>query len=113
MIATFFNGVLGVVMIITFWCVALSRQSRKSAANARTSFCVTDIEALVNNDSGFPIIRLVHNATGSYAGACVLGSLLLILLYFSTVTTVASSSRQVWAFSRDQACPRESPILPC
>lgn len=84
MIATFANGVLGVVMIITF------------------CFCVTNVEELVNSDSEFPIIQIVHNATGSYAGACVLGSLLLILLYFSTVTTVASTSRQIWAFSRDQ-----------
>lgn len=84
MIATFANGVLGVVMVITF------------------CFCITNIEATVNSDSNFPIIQIVHESTGSYAGAIVLGSLLLVLLYFSTVTTVASSSRQVWAFSRDQ-----------
>lgn len=88
-IATFANGVLGVVMVITF------------------CFCVTNLEATVNSDSDFPIIRIVHDATGSYAGACLLGSLLLVLLYFSTVTTVASSSRQVWAFSRDRVRPQE------
>lgn len=32
----------------------------------------------------------------------MLGSLLVILLFFSTVTTIASASRQTWAFSRDQ-----------
>lgn len=68
-------------------------------------FCVTDYEALVKSDFMFPIIRLVNEATGSKAGAVVMGSLLLILLYFSTVTTVASSSRQIWAFSRDQGFP--------
>ena len=66
------------------------------------SFCITDIEYTVNNGGNFPIVQIVHQATGSFAGACILGSLLTVLLYFSTVTTVASSSRQVWAFSRDQ-----------
>lgn len=89
MIATFANGVLGVVMIVTF------------------CFCVTNVDDLVNSNSSFPIIQIVHSATGSYAGACVLGSLLLVLLYFSTVTTVASSSRQIWAFSRDQVYCRD------
>ena len=54
------------------------------------------------NSSDYPVIQVVYNATGSYAATCVLGTLLVILLYFSTVTTVASASRQTWAFSRDQ-----------
>lgn len=28
--------------------------------------------------------------------------MLVVLLFFSTVTTTASASRQIWAFSRDQ-----------
>lgn len=52
--------------------------------------------------SEYPVILVVYKATGSYAATCVLGAMLVILLYFSTVTTVASASRQAWAFSRDQ-----------
>ena len=55
--------------------------------------------------SDYPVIQVVYNATGSYAATCVLGAMLVVLLYFSTVTTVASASRQVWAFSRDRVSP--------
>lgn len=66
------------------------------------SFCITDVQTLVDSDSDFAIIEVIYNATGSRAATVVLGSILLVLLFFSTVTTVASASRQVWAFSRDQ-----------
>lgn len=90
--ATFANGIMGVTMMITF------------------CFCITNLDDIVGPDSSdFPVIEVIFNATGSYAGACILGSILLILLYFSTVTTVASASRQVWAFSRDNVS-RTDPI---
>lgn len=82
--ATIANGVMGIAMIITF------------------CFCITDLEATLGADTNFPIINIIHSATGSNAGTCVLGSVLVILLFFSTVTTIASASRQTWAFSRDQ-----------
>ena len=85
MYATFGNGILGIVMIITF------------------CFCITDLNIVVgDNASAYPVINVVNNATSSLAATCVLGALIVVLLYFSTVTTVASASRQVWAFSRDQ-----------
>ena len=68
------------------------------------SFCITNLEEYLEGGD-FPIIQIVYDATGSYAATCVLGGLLVILLFFSTVTTVASASRQVWAFSRDRGFP--------
>ncbi len=65
------------------------------------SFCITDLDALLSDGSQYPIIQVLFNATSSYAGTIILGSILLVLLFFSTVTTVASASRQTWAFSRD------------
>lgn len=61
-----------------------------------------DVEEILNSTSHFPVIDVIYRATGSYAGTCVLGSVLVVLMYFMTVTTVASASRQVWAFSRDR-----------
>lgn len=86
--ATVANGVMGIAMIITF------------------CFCITDLEQLLSLETDFPIINIIQNATGSFAGTCVLGSVLVILLFFSTVTTIASASRQTWAFSRDQVYTR-------
>ncbi|CAK1355822.1 unnamed protein product [Cercospora beticola] len=85
--ATVLNGILGVTMLISF------------------CFCIQDIERLVSMDTDFPIIEVLLNATGSRAATCVLGAMLVVLLFFSTVTTTASASRQVWAFSRDQGFP--------
>ncbi|KXL51023.1 MAG: hypothetical protein FE78DRAFT_66392 [Acidomyces sp. 'richmondensis'] len=81
------NGVCGVAMLITY------------------CFCITDLQDLLSSTSQYPIVNVLYSATNSYAATCILGSVLVILLYFSTVTTVASSSRQIWAFSRDQGFP--------
>jgi amino acid transporter len=84
MLATVLNGVLGIAMMITF------------------CFCILDIDQVVGDGaSQFPVMQIVLAATESYAATCVLGALLVVLLFFSTVTTVASASRQIWAFSRD------------
>jgi choline transport protein len=98
----FLNGVLGVTMVISF------------------CFCIKDVEAFVSGvidtnlicrnykrvltksqSSSYPIVDVVYTTTGSYAGTCVLIVFLLILLFFSAVSTVASSSRQIWSFARD------------
>jgi choline transport protein len=52
-------------------------------------------------ESGYPIVDVIYATTGSYAATCVLISFLIVLLFFSAVSTVASSSRQIWSFSRD------------
>lgn len=71
-----------------------------------TSFCITDLDIIIGeNSTDFPIIEIIYGATGSYAATCILGGLLILLLFFSTVTTVASASRQVWSFSRDRGLP--------
>lgn len=44
---------------------------------------------------------VIYEITGSYAGTCVLIAFLIVLLFFSAVSTVASSSRQIWSFARD------------
>lgn len=96
--ATLANGIMGITMIISFWLVP----SHPTLMNTDLcSFCIQDLEDLLNSDSDFPIISIIYNATESQAGTLVLGSILVILLFFSTVTTIASASRQIWAFSRD------------
>jgi amino acid transporter len=53
-------------------------------------------------ESGYPIVDVVYATTGSYTATCVLISFLIVLLFFSAVSTVASSSRQIWSFARDK-----------
>ena len=86
--ATFVNGVMGIAMLISF------------------CFCITDLDATLQSE--VPIIQVLYSATRSYAATCVLGSVLVILVFFSTVTTIASASRQTWAFSRDQVSEKST-----
>jgi len=64
-------------------------------------------------ESGYPIVDVIYATTGSYAATCVLISFLVVLLFFSAVSTVASSSRQIWSFSRDHVSPPLSLFVPC
>ena len=91
MFAVIFNGVLGVIMLITF------------------VFCIPNINAVVLLDQ--PILQVIFNITGSYAAACVLGSLLLVLVAAATITNIAAASRQAWAFARDRGFPYSSWIM--
>lgn len=55
--------------------------------------------------TGIPVMQLLLNITKSQAGTIVLSVILIILNYFATITTIASSSRQTWAFARDMGFP--------
>ena len=88
--ATFVNGVLGIVMMITF-CFAVGGGD--------------NLEQVLDSNIGIPVIQLLYNVTASKAGTVVMSVVLLILQYFSAITTIASSSRQTWAFARDKGFP--------
>lgn len=86
--ATVINGILGIIMMITF-CFAVG----------------DNLDVILNSNTGIPVVQLLYNVTGSHAGTTVMTLLLLILQYFSAITTIASSSRQTWAFARDRGFP--------
>ncbi|ORY09001.1 amino acid permease-like protein [Clohesyomyces aquaticus] len=85
--ATFFNGIFGITMMITF------------------VFCGGALDSVINSATGVPVLQAGYNATGSVAGSAVMGTLLIILTFFAAVSVVASSSRQIWAFARDKGLP--------
>ncbi|KAF2110208.1 amino acid permease-like protein [Lophiotrema nucula] len=88
--ATFFNGIFGIVMMITF------------------VFCGGALDSVLDSPTGVPVLQAVYNATDSVAGTMVMGVLLVILVFFSSVSVTASSSRQIWAFARDKGLPFSS-----
>ncbi|MCJ1461955.1 hypothetical protein MMC07_000555 [Pseudocyphellaria aurata] len=85
--ATFFNGLLGLVMLITL------------------CFCLGDVDAVLNSPTGVPIVQVLYNSTGSMAGTTVLTVVLILLSLVGLITCVAASSRQMWAFARDKGFP--------
>lgn len=85
--ATFFNGLLGLAMLVTF------------------CFCLGNVDDILNSPTGIPIVQVLYNSTGSMAGTTVLTVVLILLSLVGTITCVAASSRQMWAFARDKGFP--------
>jgi choline transport protein len=82
-----FNGVLGFVMLITF------------------CFCLGDIDSVLSTPTGYPFIQVFYNATLSKRGATAMTSIMIVLATFGGMTNMATASRQLFAFARDQGLP--------
>lgn len=68
-------------------------------------FTMTDIPALLDTKTGFPFLQLFSNITHSFAGTAVMAAIVIVTLVFAVVSEVATASRQIWAFSRDDGLP--------
>ncbi|KAI8943864.1 hypothetical protein NX059_001836 [Plenodomus lindquistii] len=84
------NGLMGWIMAITF------------------CFCVGDTMSILMTPTGVPVIQVFLNTTGSTAGANGLVSMLLVIGIFACVAVMATNSRQLFAFARDNGVPFSS-----
>jgi choline transport protein len=84
---TITNGVLGFVMLVTF-CYTLG-----------------DIDADLSTPTGYPFIQVFYNATGSKGGATAMSCILVLSATANAMTNMATASRQLFAFARDQGLP--------
>jgi choline transport protein len=81
------NGLLGWIMAITF------------------CYCVGDTLSVLTTPLGTPFIQVFLNTTGSVRGATGLTVLMLIIAIFACVAVMATNSRQLFAFARDNGVP--------
>jgi len=81
------NSTMGFLMLIT------------------TCFSLGDVPSILSTPTGYPHIQILYNTTGSAAGTSVLSAVLIIMSIFSCVNNVATSSRQLFAFARDNGIP--------
>lgn len=65
-------------------------------------FGIGSLEDTLNADT--PYLNLFLN-TGSMGMALALTIILLVLIYAGNITTLATVSRELWAFSRDKGFP--------
>jgi choline transport protein len=70
-----------------------------------TLYCIGDIDAALSTPTGYPVIEIFTHATGSVGGGTALTACLVIMFFCATLTIMASASRQLWAFARDNAVP--------
>ena len=85
------NGVLGLVMIISF---VFSIQSVR--------------EQIVNSTAVFPFIGVFATAVGSTAGAIGMTVPMIVLSTSMCMNAVAAASRQAWSFGRDDGRNRKN-----
>jgi amino acid transporter len=64
-----------------------------------------DINSIMSTTTGQPYIQIVLNATQSRVGTSVLTAAVAVILLFSAVNLVTTSSRQLFAFARDRGLP--------
>lgn len=81
------NAILGFVMAITL------------------VFTLGDIDSLFASVTRQPFIQVFYNATQSYGGTNAMTSIVIILLAACCTSEVATASRQLWSFARDQGLP--------
>jgi len=68
-------------------------------------FTVGDVESVIATPTGQPYVQVILNATGSRGATIVLTALMALLLLFCAINQVTTSSRQLFAFARDNGLP--------
>lgn len=81
------NGLTGLVMVITF------------------AFCLVDLDEAITPKYSYAYIDVFYNATRNKAGATVMACLIILMCLCSTISNVATASRQMFAFARDRGMP--------
>jgi choline transport protein len=84
--AYFLNGALGFVFLISYM------------------FMMTDVEAALEDATGYPHIWVFSQAVPKGA-VVVLNAIPTILIFAGTLSFNLSTSRQTWAFARDEGLP--------
>lgn len=65
-------------------------------------FCIGDLDDAISSPT--PYLALFNN-TGSRGVTMALTVILFLLVFSGNVTALATTSREAWAFSRDQGFP--------
>ncbi|KAF4440352.1 hypothetical protein F53441_12300 [Fusarium austroafricanum] len=86
------NGLLGFAMVIAML------------------YSATDIDAAITTPTGYPFMEIFYQATGSIGGTAGMVSLIIVMTLSATVGVIASTSRMLWAFARDNALPFSSTL---
>lgn len=68
-------------------------------------FCVGNVTNAISTPTGYPIIEVFYQATGSTAAATAMMCAILVIAFASTFGILASVSRLTWAFARDGGLP--------
>ena len=68
-------------------------------------FCAGNVEDALKSPTGYPFIEIFYQATKSTGGATAMVCVILALVFFATISLIATASRMTWAFARDDGLP--------
>ncbi|KAL9111241.1 MAG: hypothetical protein Q9227_004319 [Pyrenula ochraceoflavens] len=68
-------------------------------------FCIGDLDTTAKSSTGVPLIQIFYDSTGSVGGACVLASMISIIVLVCANSLMAEGSRALFAFARDHGLP--------
>lgn len=107
--ATIINGGMMFVMAVTVtYCIGdleFSKQKPFIPFINDSRSTLADGTSVLSTPTGYPYIQIFYNVTGSLAATNAMTALILILGFFGNVTVMAGSSRQLFAFARDEGMP--------
>lgn len=66
---------------------------------------ISDIDGVLGGDTGFPLLTIYYQATGSKVGATVLLTMFIVCFFGCMTACLTTCSRTIWAVSRDNALP--------
>ncbi|KEF51477.1 uncharacterized protein A1O9_12394 [Exophiala aquamarina CBS 119918] len=68
-------------------------------------YSITDVDAVFETPTGFPIIAVFLQATGNQRAATAMMTAVILVFSMNLFGCMASVSRLIWAFSRDHGLP--------
>lgn len=89
------------IPLVVVWAVA-ANAAMLLIVGITFIFCLGDLESVLNSPTGQPMIQVFYNATQSVAGTSVMVAVVIVIFMSACVGQVATSSRQMWSFARDQ-----------
>lgn len=102
------NGLMGWLTAITFcYCIADIDEGRTWYSDNPGFVRVTNIgqSVVLQTPTGHPFIQVFYNVTRSLPATSAMVSIIILMAIFSCVTIMASASRQMFAFARDDGLP--------
>ncbi|KAI1971601.1 hypothetical protein LOZ51_006761 [Ophidiomyces ophidiicola] len=86
----FINGILGFLMMLTL------------------CFTLGDVNSILETKTGFPFIQVFYNTTQNLKASSAMCAIVVLTLTASAISEIATASRQLWSFSRDNGMPFSS-----
>ena len=68
-------------------------------------FCAGNVADAETSPTGYPFIEIFYQATNSAGGATAMVCVILALVFFASISLIATASRMTWAFARDNGLP--------